>query len=262
MASMVTRSQATRLAPAAHPELQPFQIFSSQSATLVCWDRNCLVSNNRSAAQLYKAAAAVSVFFSSFFGLMGIDGKGKIPTFYIDWVEDNAAWDCEERPCVWKFNNRFIQPSTVCHEYTHAIIHELIGLPSTGEPGALNESIADVMAIVFKRFHGDLSWNVLDRDMSQHCDMRSHRQERVCTEGNDQCHVHDNSRIPSHVFFCAATICSNQFERVAHVWFRAMMTMTPTENFRSFADRTVEIGGVFGIRRAIRAAWLDVGIVA
>lgn len=242
------------------PVRKPVEIRSLRSARLVCWSENCLISGNPAAVRLYKIAEAVRNFFSSVFGLSGIDGRGKLPTFNIDWRENNAAWDCSEGSnCAWKFNNQYIIPSVVCHEYTHAIIHEFTGLGGTRQAGALHEHLADVMAIIFKRFLKDPSWKVLDRDMSQHFDMKNCKEASVCSQENDACHVHDNSRIPSHAFY-AATQFSGNFSKIAHVWFQAMIRMKSTESFQDFANRTVEIASIYKVQAAVKRAWLDVGI--
>lgn len=257
MSATISRSQFL----VKQPVLEPVEIASLESLTMVCWGKKCLNTGNPAAVKLYQSAQAVAEFFSSYFGLIGINGKGKVPTFNIDWDEKNAAWDCVEgSPCTWKFHNKFINRWIVCHEYTHAIIHEFTRLRGSRQWGALHESLADVMTIIFKRYSGNSTWNVLDRDMSQHFDMRDYQKAKKCTDENDDCFVHDNSRIPSHAFY-AATVFSGQFSKIADVWYRAMLQMNASETFTDFARRTVSIASAFKVSNAVRRAWHDVGIV-
>lgn len=246
------------------PELKlPVQVYSDRSSKLICLDKGCLKSNNRVAADLYNSVNLVYRFFSSYFNLSGIDGNGSLPRFHIDWGKNNAAWTCSKYSCFWKFNNDYIIPSVVCHEYTHAIIHRFTGLAGTRESGALHESLADVMAIAFKRFHkniyGSENWSLLNRNMRKHRDTNDYRNEPVCDDTNDRCHVHDNSKIPSHAFY-SATKLSGNFDIIAHIWFEAMINMGSDESFQDFAERTVDLASTPKVKSAVRNAWQHVGM--
>ena len=51
-----------------------------------------------------------------------------------------------------------MDPEIMTHEFTHLIVGATSKLQGTFQPGALNESYADIMAVVMDREAGDLNW--------------------------------------------------------------------------------------------------------
>jgi Zn-dependent metalloprotease len=80
--------------------------------------------------------------FWGLFGWMGWNGRGADDISIVDAPVPNAEWRPWDKQV--RYNRNFTTPSTVGHEFTHGVIQQTSGLKYIGEPGALNESFADV----------------------------------------------------------------------------------------------------------------------
>lgn len=180
---------------------------------------------------------SIQKFFLQEFNHLGLDGHGKMVPSEIGWDKENAVWTPSEGNYKLVFHNRYaLDPAVVAHEYTHGVMTMSCPLRYYKESGALNESIADVMGISFRRFStGKLSWKIGDRDMSLFSSMDYY----LHTE-DDHGGVHTNSRIPNHAFYLAVMKVSNVIQ-VAKIWFSALKQCSSTASFKEFAMKTVEI---------------------
>lgn len=249
----------------------PIQLLSN-SGVLTCEGQARRRSVNPIARQLDFIAEGVSQFFFQKFGLNGVDGRGKIPSFSIGWDPDNAAWVCPsgytDENCVLKFHNRrTINPKVVAHEYTHAIIAHLGKLTYFGQSGALSESICDIMAIgyAFPFFSSERAiWNITNCNFML-CSKMSNFKTFTRTSP-DHGYVHYNSQIPSHAFYHSVRHCDRLPDgRIASVWFNAIRFTTHDETFSTFAVKTI----VLAVRhfdpftaQVIANGWLHVEVLA
>lgn len=190
----------------------------------------------------------------------------------------------------------FSKPLDVAaHEFGHKIIDAGPKLEYAGQPGALNESIADVIGVCVKKHAG--SAQVADGDKTGADDWRigaelflepgpalrdmanpgtaydnellgkdpqvGHMKDYVETF-MDNGGVHTNSGIPNKAFVEAATrIGGNPWETPLEVWLKAMAKASAGTNFEAFAQLTVEVAGEFGEKAAAAVAegWQAVGLL-
>ena len=181
------------------------------------------------------------------------------------------------------------------HELGHGIIADEGQLAYVYEPGALNESLADVFGSMVKQFQlaqaaHEADWLIGDRLLTPNVRgkaLRSlaapgtayddpvlgkdpqpaHSRNFVRTR-EDNGGVHVNSGIPNHAFYLAATgIGGPTWEGAGPVWYDALRdpAVTPSTDFAQFA-RLTEIATVrrYGLEsrewQAVREAWSRVGV--
>lgn len=225
--------------PNAYPEIQ---VVSSKTKKLICRNDACSGSPDIVAQKLYKTVKEVYDFFTTNFNVQ--DGKRVMEPHVIHWDVENAAWRCmnknDQEICAFYYNDKFaLEPTVVAHEYFHRIVHLYNPLACCNQPGSLNESLADVMAVAFKQWHNrnDKSWNIGSiRNLQDHADM-----DKYDNHSEDNGHVHENSRIPSHAFYRAvATLQESPWEKVAHIWFSAFLRMGHQASFADFAKLTMD----------------------
>ncbi len=196
-----------------------------------------------------------------------------------------------------RFNRFTIALEVIGHELTHAIIAHEGGLAYTGQTGALNESIADVFGSLLKQYHlgqthSEADWLVgvgIFTNQVQGEALRSMKAPRTAfddkvlgkdpqpahmkgfvTTRRDHGGVHINSGIPNRAFYLAAKeIGGNAWDRAGLIWYNTLCdkTLKLNINFKSFANRTLKHADIlFGSesheRKAVKAAWVDVGILA
>lgn len=246
----------------------------------VCSGSFCNDSESEEARMAYRTIKAALDFFDENFQICGIDGEGTVPNIYIGMKEKNAESHCHSTgkasDCFLRFNNEFLTREVIVHEFTHSVVARNSPLDSCGEPGALNESISDVMGIAFnhayfaKMFMSPAEpWVVkpIERDLSQHITMDDYKGDGTCTRFNDWGHIHANSRIPSHAFYVAVTESRTVPHGVmSRIWFKAMLLSETDETFRGFADNTLRIAEHFfpknnRITGSVARSWVDVGVL-
>jgi Zn-dependent metalloprotease len=234
---------------------------SGPTQKFVCIENGCFMSSDQVAVHLYKTVKQVQQFFLQVFKLCGVDGKGKTVPFTVGWDEQNAAWTCEGSSCRWKFNDSLaIIPEVAAHEIAHAVVQYSRSTPLTlsGQSGALNESIANVLAIAFRHWSERSGWNIGNLyDLSAPTDMSQFK-----TGTEDSGHIHANSNIPSHAF-CLAVDQSKtpSYGIIGHIWFSAMSQVSSNASFVEFAYKTVNLTPqASSSRNAVVNAWLRVGV--
>jgi len=181
------------------------------------------------------------------------------------------------------------------HELTHGVIQYEASLEYADQPGALNESFADVFgSLVKQRSLGQTAkqadWligaglfgpkvkgkalrsmaapgtayddPVLGKD-PQPADMAHY----VKTD-EDNGGVHINSGIPNRAFYLAATaIGGRAWEKAGMVWYVTLRDrLRPGSDFAAAADLTTAVAGeLYGpgstVAKAVKAAWRKVGVL-
>jgi len=225
------------LQPLCHPSAAiTIQIKKSLNYKVTCSDKICKKQCDEVAKNISSTIVKIRDFFHKYFGLNGLDGKGHMAPVVIRGNTDNAHWTCDiNNQCHFEFDNIYAQtPEVVAHEYMHGVVHLLNPkLERDNQPGALHESLADVMAIVFKRsVIRQCDWKIADiRDIST----KSHKSQYSPLNG-----VHENSKIPSFAFFLAYQN-TRDLKKLAQVWFKSISTLTRCATFNQLAKRTIEI---------------------
>ncbi|MGD8456059.1 MAG: thrombospondin type 3 repeat-containing protein [Anaerolineales bacterium] len=124
---------------------------------------------------------------------------------------------------------------TMVHEYTHGVIHFTSDLTYANQPGALNESYADVMGETAASTVGDL-WS---SDMN-HISSYDHGSD-------DNGMVHKNGRIPSHAAFLIASGGANSgyniigigSQKMSDLFYAVMISLPENASFETAANATV-----------------------
>ncbi|MGM7680319.1 M4 family metallopeptidase [Microbacterium sp. A94] len=210
---------------------------------------------------------------------------------------DNAFWD-GERMVFGDGDGEVFQGftgslSVIGHELAHGVIQHTANLEYQGQPGALNESIADVFGALTEQFSAgqtadQATWLIgagIFTDAVQGTALRSmlepgtaydddelgkdpqpgHMRDFVQTT-EDNGGVHINSGIPNRAFaLTARALGGHAWERAGLVWYRALTGgLSPTATFHQFADATVAAAiGEYGesdVAAAVRDAWRTVGV--
>lgn len=222
-------------------------------------------------------------------------GAGLDATVHYGTDYDNAFWDGERMVFGDGDGEVFLgftrSLSVIGHELGHGVIQHTANLEYQGQPGALNESIADVLgALTEQHANGQraaqASWLIgagIFTDEVQGAALRSmlepgtaydddelgkdpqpaHMRDFVQTT-EDNGGVHINSGIPNRAFAVTATaLGGNAWERAGQVWYQALTGgLSSTATFREFADATVAAAAAIddATATAVRNAWLNVGV--
>jgi Zn-dependent metalloprotease len=240
------------------------------------------------------------------FGRDSLDGEGLqlVASVHYGRSYDNAFWDGVQM-VFGDGDGRYIRSFTdsvdvIAHELGHGLLQYTAGLVYVGQPGALNESVCDVLGSLVRQWvrgetAGQADWllgselftelvqgralrslsapgtayddPVLGRDPQ-----RAHMDDYAWLPhdaANDNGGVHLNSGIPNKAFHLAATsLGGHSWERAGRVWFEVVSTpgAVPKDvDFAGFARATVRAAASrFGqggeVETAVRGAWEAVGV--
>lgn len=206
---------------------------------------------------------------------------------------DNAFWNGERMVFgdgdgeVFRGFTRSL--SVIGHELAHGVIQHTANLEYQGQPGALNESIADVFGALTEQYAAgqtahEASWLIgagifteavqgralrsmiepgtaYDDDELGKDPQPEHMRDFVQTT-EDNGGVHINSGIPNRAFALTATaLGGNAWERAGLTWYRALTgPLSSTATFTDFADATVTAAVDDDVATATRKAWTTVGV--
>jgi Zn-dependent metalloprotease len=181
------------------------------------------------------------------------------------------------------------------HELGHGVIEDEAALEYHGQPGALNEHVADVAGIMVKQrmlgqsadqadwligadVLGDEFVGVALRSMKAPgtayddpvlgADPQPAHYDDYVRTFEDNGGVHINSGIPNHAFYLLASYLGGPaWEAPGSIWYDALRSprLTTTATFREFARLThraasQRFGLDTGEANAVKQAWEDVGI--
>ncbi|MFH0340930.1 MAG: M4 family metallopeptidase [Chromatiales bacterium] len=250
--------------------------------------------------EAYDYMGATYDFYWKVFNRDSIDDMG-MPlngTVHYGQDYDNAFWDGRrmiygdgDRDQFERFTKSI---DVIGHELTHGVIQNEAGLIYWGQPGALNESLADVFGSLVKQyFHNETAdqadWligeglftpsvkgvairslkapgtayndPVLGKDpQPAHMD---HYDRTIEDNGG----VHINSGIPNHAFYLGASrIGGYAWERIGFIWYQTLRrpALSKTANFQDFARLTLltaqQLFPAGPEAQAVSDAWAAVGI--
>ena len=224
-------------------------------------------------------------------------GAGLDATVHYGTDYDNAFWD-GERMVFGDGDGEVFRGftgslSVIGHELAHGVIQHTANLEYQGQPGALNESIADVFGALTEQYTAghtaaEASWLIgagiftervqghalrsmlepgtaYDDDELGKDPQPGHMRDFVQTT-EDNGGVHINSGIPNRAFaLTARALGGNAWERAGRVWYRTLTGgLSSRATFREFADATVaaaiEEYGESEVAAAVRDAWITVGV--
>lgn len=189
----------------------------------------------------------------------------------------------------------YTSSTIVTHELGHAVVTYAGGLDYQDQSGALNESLADVLAIVKKHKDRDVktpqstpekNWYIgegllandkgagairrfdkpgqaHDHPMIGKDSQPDHMNDYLHTE-RDSGGVHTNSGIPNKAFYNASVgLGSPIWKKSGIIWAEALDKAHPQVTFSEFAIRTIRAAKSHGGENAVNIvgkAWRDVGV--
>ena len=254
--------------------------------------------------EAYRYSGYVHGFYKSLFGRNSIDDAGMLLKSSVRYREDpqvaynNAFWSQQQMAygdgdgVVFK---RFTASlDIVGHELSHGVVEFTANLAYRDEPGALNESYADVFGSLIKQWHkkqtaDEADWLIGD-DVLIQADTRkalrsmqapgtAYRNDPFIGSDPQPAHmddkykgtrdyggVHINSGIPNRAFYLVATELGGQaWERAGLIWYRALLRLKRLSDFEDCAQVTyMEAGITFGQgsveQQAVKRAWEQVGL--
>ncbi|WP_125772988.1 M4 family metallopeptidase [Antribacter gilvus] len=249
-------------------------------------------SGDVSVDEAWAGVEATLAMLTEVFGRSSYDDAGArvLATVHYGRNYDNAFWDGKQ--LVFgdgdgRVFERFTKPVDVlAHELGHAVTEHLAGLVYQGQPGALNESMSDVVGACLKQrvlgqtaeegdwligeglFRPEIDARAL-RDMANPGtayddpalgrDPQPDHMDRYVETDRDNGGVHINSGIPNRAFHLAATaVGGSSAEGAGRIWIEALGQVGPRADFAAFAAATVAAAGEHA--DAVREAWSGVGV--
>ena len=252
------------------------------------------------ANEAYDGLGATYDFYFQVLKRRSIDDRGERLDASVHYGRryDNAFWNGREM-VFGDGDGKLFQGFTGClevigHELTHGVIETEAALVYEGQPGALNESFADVLGVLVKQWKlgqtiKQASWLIGEgllapgvkgaalRSMkapgTAYDDPRLGRDPQPATmQGyveteEDNGGVHVNSGIPNHAFFLAARRFGGRaWEQAGEIWYHALChSLSRRSDFAGAALATAQSARtLFGAaaERVVRDAWAEVGVAA
>lgn len=252
--------------------------------------------------EAYAGLGSTYALLAEVYGRDSIDGAGMALRASVHYGRDydNAFWN-GERMVFGDGDGQVFRRFTVAvdvigHELAHGVTEATAALAYRGQPGALNESMSDVVGSLVKQYAlrqtaAEADWligaglfepsvrGVALRSMAApgtaYDDPVLGRDPQPATmagyvdTARDNGGVHVNSGIPNHAFYLAATaIGGPAWESAGRIWYDALVDpqLRPDTDFAGFAALTVTVAGRLagegsGETDAVRTAWQQVGVL-
>ncbi len=249
----------------------------------------------RSGVDAHWGAVQVYDYFQGTHGRNSYDGAGAAlnSTVRYSTSYNNAFWNGTYMVYGEGDGSTFsplVELDICAHELTHAVTERTAGLVYNREPGALNESVSDILAVMVDRddwWVGDRSYTPgTSGDALRYMDTPTrgsqpdHYANRLypgtCspTQNNDYCGVHSNSGIPNHAAYLMAaggtksgvTVAAIGRADTERIWYRALTTyFTTSTTFAGARTGTIQAAtDLFGASSAqvasVTNAWSAVGV--
>lgn len=245
---------------------------------------------NATAVSAHHHAGIAYEYFRNNFGRISIDGDSGDIVSFINVQDNNGAMDNAFWNGVAMFygnGNQAFSPLAASldvggHEMTHGVVQSTANLEYQGQSGALNESFADIFAVMIDRDDWLLGDDVVNTSFFPSGALRSmsdphnggtnindngfqpkHMNE-LYTGSQDNGGVHINSGIPNHAFYLIATAIGK--EKAEQIFYKALVDWLTASS--QFVDLRIGVEGaanqVAGIttadKNAIADAFAQVGI--
>lgn len=297
------RGVSRSLAPMTAAAMPQFVVYDAGEKEVLPGNllENPAEGSNKAAKRALEGAQATHRYLQEVHGWNSLDGKGMsvISTVHYGKNYSNAFWNGSQI-AYGKGDGILFDDSTkdldiISHELMHGVTQHLgtgvaRGLRYEGETGALNESMSDVHASCVKQWlkketADEANWLIGDEFLKGAGALRSlkapgeayntlflgkdsqvFRMSAFVNTDEDNGGVHDNSGIPNHAFYLAATkLGGYAFDAPARIWFQAQTQLSYTATFLDLAHRTVSVAdATYGAgsreSQAVRFAWESVEV--
>jgi len=238
-------------------------------------------------------------FYQQEFDRNSLDDRGMQLISSVHYGQDfpNALWNGFQMLYGDGDGSKFLRFTkaldVVAHELTHGVVTNSSNLAYQDEPGALNESFADVMGIlVAQRQQGQpaatadwylggeiLAPSVGAKGIRTFEDNEAYTSNPVLgtdpqpkhmrskyTGAADFGGVHINSGIPNHAFYrTALAIGGNAWEKAGQIWYRTMLALHSSSDFEDCAAMSLQMAAqLYGSgsleQQAVAGGWRAVGL--
>jgi Zn-dependent metalloprotease len=251
--------------------------------------------------EAYEYSGYTYDFYKEIFRRNSLDGRGLslISSVHFGRNTNNAFWTGEQMlygDGDGRIFGRFTQSlDVVGHELTHGVVQYTSNLEYRDEPGALNESFADVFGAMVKQWYKkqtveEADWlmgselflpgpgtqarairtfkaeKAYENDPNLGTDPQPKHMQDKYTGEEDNGGVHINSGIPNHAFYrVAIALGGMSWERAGRIWYKTLLRLTVDSNFQDAAEMTygvasMDYGSAGEESNAVKAAWSAVGI--
>lgn len=208
---------------------------------------------------------------------------------------ENTAWEEGTQRFLYGIRNK--KPITtlqvLAHEFTHAVNTYANGLLKTGEPGAINECLADMFSILVEHQTMGGNWLIAEeiipggeRNMatpSAMGDAETYNEPPWAATGNtdpDQGGIHTNSGVGNRWFYLLVKGGKGKnahkqeydvktpigYDRVARLLLQTLPRLTPAATYEDFSRETIAtaeqlFGECTDYTQSVRQAWYAVGVL-
>ncbi len=240
-------------------------------------------------------------FYKTVFGRSSIDDQGLPLHGIVHYGQhyNNAFWDGQKMVFGdgdgQVFNRFTCAVDIIAHELTHGVVGDEAKLIYLRQPGALNESMADIFGSLVKQYVCKQTVDEADWLIGQglflqapKASLRSLKEpgsayeitgigkdpqpahmEKYVETMEDNGGVHINSGIPNRAFYLLATALGGYaWTKAGKIWYDTLRDpyLKKTTDFATFAARAaVNAGHLFGShsieRKAVIEAWRQVGVL-
>ena len=254
-------------------------------------------STDITAKRAFEETTAVATFYQQCFGRNSIDHAGMtlISSIHYGVQYANAFWNGSQMT-YGDGDGQILTDFTAAidiigHELTHGITQFTAGFDDTDEPGALDESMSDVFGSMFRQWRkkqtvAKADWLIgadilgpVAKAKGYTClrNMAVPEDKQCLTATPQPWHYkdyisggdpHDNSGVPNHAFYLAATsIGGRSWDKAGKVWYAALTSPKAgkSTNMKAFASLTrAAAKSLFPADPAVYSgvddAWTQVGI--
>lgn len=254
---------------------------------------------DQAADEAFDGAGQTYDFYREVHDRNSLDDRGMVLKSIVHFGHrvPNAYWDGEQMLYGDGDGRRFgrftASPEVIGHELTHGVIQYESNLEYQDEPGALNESFADVMSMQVEqksKRHSveDADWWLGGELLLPEVDAKGlrtftadkayennpllgtdpqpkHYRDKYTGVG-DNGGVHINSGIPNHAFYLVATeLGGNSWEAAGRIWYQTLRNLNRYSDFAEAAAMTTQVatadyGEGSKEQQAVMAAWEKVGV--
>lgn len=248
---------------------------------------NSKTSWSASLATAHDHMQKVIDYYSKTHGRNSWDGQGAQVKQLVHFGQDfnNAFWDAYAKHMAIGDGDQFTFKEFTraldvsAHEFSHAVVTGTVDLVYQGQPGALNESFADVMAVMVDRD----DWLIGEEIVGPQVFPQGYARSFSDPEGGNQpAHmdqlykglddfggVHINSGIPNHAAYLTAQATSR--EVVEKIWYRTLYKdhIGSQASFVDMAQGTLTACDELVAAKTLKAsdctataqAWVKVGVL-
>jgi Zn-dependent metalloprotease len=217
---------------------------------------------------VYDNAGFIRSFFKTYMDWLGYDDQGSDLHLNVHYSRsyNNAFWDGDDMVfgdgdgvIFTNFGNSL---DVTAHELTHGVVQFTANLIYNGQPGALNEHMADVFGVAIRQHTegqtsdpANANWLIGDTIMGPTLqgqairnmknpgtaydneymgkDPQPDHMDGYYYGSSDNYGVHINSGIPNKVFYLASVAFGDTMKS-ALLWFETLKTMGANDNFDTF----------------------------